>query len=500
MRIKKERIICMVKTDKRSTKYYIGSAIAILIMFFFGKIVPTWGSVAEVGVSVIGVFIGVIVAIFVTGDTLWPSIVAMAALTVHGYFPNFNKAISSVFGIGVVYGFFLITAMINCMNDAGTGESIASILLTRKMFQKKPLLLSYCFLMTFSIATNFMNTIGTMLLGFPILDSMLRTANVKPDTKYARFMNLGLFMAIALGFTYRSVVMPDINFRFEYFTKALEGTGVVVDYGFYTIFIILSGFTFFALYVLAMKYVFKCDFGGLTNLDFTTMPEIVNKAKMDKYQLTFIGAFAVFALSGLAPKSWTAVKAMGQYGILGLLCVALFFMKRKDKDGNVVMMFDLGKYLKTVPWSVALSLGIFSAIGSALGSDDCGIKQWLVDTVGEILKEGGSFSLVLICIVGCAALTHVFNNAATMTIFSALVAPLAAPFIADGSLDAALLMAAIVMCAQSGCLTMAASATAPILHTREGINNKFMFTGGLFMNALFIMTMLGMYLLFTTVL
>ena len=489
----------MVKIDKRGAKYYIGSIIAILIMFFFGKLVPTWGAVTEVGVGVIGVFLGIILAIFVTGDTLWPSVVAMAALTANGYFANFNAAISSVFGIGVVYGFFLITAVINCMNDSGTGEAIASILLTRKMFQRKPLLLSYCFLMTFSIATNFMNTVGTMLLGFPILDAMLKNANIKPNDKYARFMNLGLFMAIALGFTYRSVVMPDINFRFEYFTAALDGTGVVINYALYTVFLILAGFVFFALYVLAMKYVFKCDFGGLAEVDFTEMPEIVSKAKLDKYQLTFICAFVVFAVSGLAPASWTVIKKIGQYGILGLLCVLLFFLKRKDKDGNVVMMFDFGKYLKTVPWSVALSLGIFSAIGAALGSDVCGFKQWLVDTLGVALQDGGATSLALICIVGAACLTQVFNNSATMTIFAALVAPLVVPFAVDGSLDPALLLATIVMGAQSGCLTMAASATAPILHTREGINNKFIFTGGLFMELLFIFVMIALYFLFVAI-
>ena len=47
---------------------------------------------------------------------------------------------------------------------------------------------------------------------------------------------------------------------------------------------------------------------------------------------------------------------------------------------------------------------------------------------------------------------------------------------------------------------MAASATAPILHTREGVDNKFIFTGGLFMNFLFMAVMLGMYFLFTAVL
>ena len=489
----------MVKTDKRSTGYYIGAAAAIFVMFFFGKLVPTWSAVTPVGVGVLGVFLGVILAIFVTGDTLWPSVVAMAALTVNGYFANFNAAIGSVFGIPVVYGFFLVTAIINCMNDSGTGEAIASILLTRKVFQKKPLLLSYCFLMTFSIATNFMNTVGTLMLGFPILDSLLRSAHIKPQDRYAKFMNLGLFLAVCLGFTYRSVVMPDITFRFEYFTTALEGTGVTLNLGLYTVFLILSGFVFFALYVLAMKFVFRCDFGGLSEMDFTQMPEIVSKAKLDKYQLTFILAFVIFAVSGLAPASWTVVKSMGQYGILGLLCVLLFFLKRKDKDGNTVMMFDFGKYLKSVPWTVALSLGIFSAIGAALGSDACGVKQWLIEALGGILASGGSSSLALICIVGAAVLTQVFNNSATMTIFAALVAPLVVPFAVDGSLDPALLLATIVMGAQSGCLTMAASGTAPILHTREGIDNKFIFTGGLVMELLFILVMMAMYFLFVAI-
>lgn len=489
----------MGKPDNRGAKYYVGSVIAILIMFFFGKLVPTWGVVTEIGVGVIGVFLGVIIAIFVTGDTLWPSVVAMAALTVNGYFASFNNAIGSVFGLPVVYGFFLITAVINCMNDSGTGEAIASILLTRKVFQKKPLLLSYCFLVTFSIATNFMNTVGTLLLGFPILDAMLRAANVKPNDKYARFMNLGLFLAICLGFTYRSAVMPDINFRFEYFATALEGTDVVLSYGLYTVFLIVTGLTFFAVYVLAMKYIFKCDFGGLSNIDFTEMPEIMSKAKLDKYQLTFICAFILFAISGLAPASWTAVKAIGQYGILGLICVLLFFLKRKDKDGNTVMMFDFGKYLKTVPWSVALSLGIFSAIGAALGSDVCGFKQWLVDSLGVALADGGSTTLALICIIGASVLTQVFNNSATMTIFAALVAPLVVPFAVEGTLDPALLLATIVMGAQSGCLTMAASATAPILHTREGINNKFIFSSGLLVELMFIIVITLMYFLFVAI-
>lgn len=43
---------------------------------------------------------------------------------------------------------------------------------------------------------------------------------------------------------------------------------------------------------------------------------------------------------------------------------------------------------------------------------------------------------------------------------------------------------------------MAASGTAPLLHTREGIDNKFIWTGGLFMELLFIVVLFAMYLIF----
>ena len=359
--------------------------------------------------------------------------------------------------------------------------------LIRKFFQKRPLLLSYCFLITFAIATNFMNTVGTMVLGFPILESLLDRAGIKPTEKYSKFMNLGLFLAIVLGWTFRSAVMPDFAFRFDFFREALSGTGVSLNMLVYTVYEIVVVFVFFALFVLSMKYVFKCDFGKLSNTDSREIPEVVEKARLDKYQITFIVAFMIFAVSALVPKSWTVLSTIGQYGVLGVICMLLHFMKRKDADGNVVRLFHFDKYLKTVSWNIAIALGLFAVLGTAISSDACGIKQWLIDTVSGPLENSGSWSLAVIVIVGVACITHVFNNSATMTVFAALAAPLSVPFATSGALNPALLLATIPLGAQSGFLTMAASSTAPILHEREGIDNKFIWTGGLFMEILFIL-------------
>ncbi len=483
-------------TDNRGAKFYIGVVLALAIMFLFDKIVPTWGTVTTTGVCCIGVFLGVIVAVIFTGQVLWPTMAAMVALTLGGYFPTINAAISGIFGHSLVYSFFLVTALITAMNDMGTGEAIASILLTRKFFQKKPVLLSFCFLMVFAIAVNFMNTVGTMLLAFPILDAILDYAGVDRKEKYAKFMNLGIFLAISLGFTFRGADMPDFLVRVELFNTALEGTGYSVNLGLYTIFGILAVTVFFVLYVLAMKYLFKCDFGKLSDTDFREVGNLKEKAKLNKYQVLFLCGFLMFALFGLVPKSVATLSKVGQYGVLGLICMILSFLKRKDEDGNMVKLFDFQKYLKTVNWDIAMSLGLFSVIGTAIGSDVCGIKEWMIEAVSSILSNNGATAISVICIVGISLITHVFNNNATATIFASLAAPLAVSYVTAGTLNPALLLSSIAICSQSGFMTMAASGTAPLLHTREGIDSKFIWTCGAVMEIIFILVVLVMYFLF----
>ena len=465
-------------------------------MVLFGTIVQPWGAVTEIGVCCLGVFLGVIIAVIFTGETLWPTMVAMVVLTVGGYFKTIGAAISGIFGHQLVYGFFLVTALITAMNDIGAGEAIASILLTRKFFQKKPVLLSFCFLMVFAIAVNFMNTVGTLLLAFPILDSILAYAGISKKEKYSKFMNMGIFLAVSIGFTFRGAVMPDFLVRVDFFRAALEGTGININLGAYTVFGILTTTLFLFLYVLSMKYLFKCDFGKLASTDFREMEDLQKKAHLNKYQILFIAGFLVFALFGLIPKSFETLSKIGQYGILGLVCLTLSFLKRDDGNGNKVKLFDFGKYLKTVNWDIAMALGIFSVLGTAIGSDVCGIKQWLLDSVGSLLSNNGATMITIVCIVGISLITQVFNNNASATIFASLAAPLSVPFIMNRTLNPALLLSSIAICSQSGFMTMAASGTAPILHTREGIDNKFIWTCGLYTEILFILVTLVCYFLF----
>ena len=70
---------------KLDLKYIIWVCIGLVLMFFGGKIIPTWGTVTELGVNMICVFVALLVLITVTNETIWPSLAALVATIFHGY-------------------------------------------------------------------------------------------------------------------------------------------------------------------------------------------------------------------------------------------------------------------------------------------------------------------------------------------------------------------------------------------------------------------------------
>ena len=55
---------------KLDLKYIIWVCIGLVLMFFGGKIIPTWGTVTELGVNMICVFVALLVLITVTNETI----------------------------------------------------------------------------------------------------------------------------------------------------------------------------------------------------------------------------------------------------------------------------------------------------------------------------------------------------------------------------------------------------------------------------------------------
>ena len=77
----------LTTAEKRNklTAYPFITIISLFLMFGFGYVVKPWSSITEMGVRIIGVYLGVLLMLICTKEMLWPPILGMFALVIHGY-------------------------------------------------------------------------------------------------------------------------------------------------------------------------------------------------------------------------------------------------------------------------------------------------------------------------------------------------------------------------------------------------------------------------------
>ena len=95
---------------KKLTAYPFICALSVFLMFGFGYIVKPWSTVTDLGVKIIGVYLGVLLMLICTKEMLWPPILGMFALVCHGY-GSASQILQSWMGNTTVVMFLFILAL-----------------------------------------------------------------------------------------------------------------------------------------------------------------------------------------------------------------------------------------------------------------------------------------------------------------------------------------------------------------------------------------------------
>lgn len=449
---------------KLDLKYIIWVCIGLVLMFFGGKIIPTWGTVTELGVTMIGVFVGLLVLITATNETIWPSCAALVATIFHGYM-DAATAISNFVGTTVILQMIAITVICSALRETGAGQVLAKKMLTVKFIQGKPMAFTIMLLLTFLIADIVLSTFGGIIFSLAVFDSIRDALQLKKNDKYGQAMYIGLYLCGMLG----SSILPFSGMPLgitNAFNAAITGYGYSFDPVVYIVSALPVGICFVVLYSLSIRYLFRCDMSCLKDLDVSQLESMKNvSTKFNKLQIIYLLSFLVgigysFALI-LIPKtvSWYGKFAsISQAAWFVLVIVVLSIVKI---DGKPLM--NANKHFKEgAMWGMITAVGIFSILGGALASNDLGFKQWLTDVLGPMFSDMSWPVFVLLIVVVCAVITNFFSNMATGVIVSSLTAPFAAQY-ADAGINITVIGTAIAFTSMFAYLTYAAAGPAPLL-------------------------------------
>lgn len=468
------------KSSRKTATYWFWLVVGLFLMFLFGRVCPTWGPVTSTGVSMIGIFIGLLVLITSTGELIWPSLAALVATVLCGYMSG-TDAVASFMGTTTILQVIAILVICSALRETGAGKVIAKKVVTAKGIQGRPLLFTTCFLLAFLYADIFLDSFGGIIFSLTVFESIREALGYEKNDRYTQAMTLGLYLDGMLGaslipFTPMTLAITSA------FGAAAQPYGIVFSPAMYIVAAIIVGTVFMIVYSLMIKYVFRCDLDRLVDLNVDDIAALKDTSKkFNAVQIIYLVAFVfgiaysfvIHLLSKTSPV-YAALAPITQAVWFVMVIVILSIVKINGKP-----LMDAKKHFKEgANWGFICTIGMFMIIGGALSGNDLGVKAWLTGVMAPLFGNMPFPLFMFIIILICGIVTNFFSNMATGVIVSGIAMPFIAMYVAQGA-DASIIACAIAFTSMFAFMTYAAAGPAPILLGREGIETKFIWTKGL---------------------
>lgn len=474
-------------SKKKDITYWASTAIGLFLMFFFGKAFRPWAEITDMGMNILGIFLGMIIMFLGTGSMAWPSIIALFQVVMVGY-KTTSEAFSAFLGTSTTVQMLAYLAICEGLRASGAGAVIAKFIITRKFVKGRPVLFTFFFFLAFFIAGIFVPPTGGIIFAFSVWENIRDVLGYDKNDKYSKAVLVGLYISCMLG-VYTLPFKTMSSAVIKSFTASLGVESFAFNNGMYIVTTFFIGIALLLLYSIAIKVLFKCDLTPIKQLDIATMEGFDKESiKLNKKQCILLIFFALGVLYPLVmmfvPQTLVWYEKANSIGaaLWMLLMVALLGIVRID--GKNIFSVEKNLHDGTV-WGVITAVGVLAIVGNGLSDPNLGIRAWLTSLIGPLFSSISWPMFIFLCMFISVLVTNFFSNMVTGIIVATIAAPFCVGFM-DAGIDVSAVAIAIAFSIQMSYLTVAAYTAAPLLLGREDMSNKYIWTKGLVPIAIFL--------------
>lgn len=457
-------------SSKSTNRYttYIHVCIMFIIMIGVGYL-PTFGQVTDVGMKILGVFLGTLYGwLFI--DLLWPSLIGLVALGLTGFMTipeAFAGALASDIGIQVI----ITCIFAGALGKIGAVDVVSNWILTRKFLQKSPWLLILTLYLTIMI--------GTMLGAGLALIFMLWTLVLQAADRcgYSRKDPLVAFLLatiVILGFT-SSNIMPFKGSALLYLSFYIPVAGPI-DYVPFVIFALMYTLCLMAAFMLAARFIFRIDVSKFSLSDDEI--ERIRQIKITREQkigcVIMFAYFVVMFSPAFLPEEWGITTFISTMGLLGITTVALMLLAIVKKD-NGESVLKISECHQSIPWDIVWLICATTPLASAMESEESGIMTTIVSVLTPILTSMSFSVLIIVVIIVLGVLTQFTHN----IVLGAMFIPFLTEIALQTGGNSELLFMSILLILNCAYVTPAASMQAALVHGNEDVGKKAAYSWGL---------------------
>lgn len=449
----------MESSNKKTAKYYIFSAIGIAIMLFFGYL-PPFGTVTELGMKVLGIFIGAIWC-FSTVGCFWPALLALILFGTSGlYEGGVTATFAAAFGSDTWLFVLFVLAFAAMINNSGASKVIANNMASWKFTKGKPYAVSWVLLTIAYVVGALISVTPGIVITWAILYVMCEGYGYKPHDKYPTLMVIAITFAALMGQAALPFKAAPIMYM-NALTKATEGA-VTVSYAQFALVAIPMTYLAGISPLLAMKFIFRPDVSLIKNSDFVFTSDETKFNSEQKIFMLFLAAFFVLLfLPGIFTQAGGFIawlKTIGNTAICVLLLIIAGFVMKKNGTSFV----NLAKTFKDgIPWETMMILAFAVVATSAMTNAACGIKDQIAAWLTPLFGEGTGMGLFIFLVI---LLSAVITNFIGNLIVGLMFVPIIVAFATSAGISQNLVVA-IAVTTNMSLFLPSASPLAALLHS-----------------------------------
>lgn len=440
-------------------KYYIHAVIVLCFMLLF-RFLPPFGPLTELGMQILGIFIGCLWGWIATSNLIWPSILGWIALGVTTDYMTVNQALAAVFSNGTIILIIGLLLFAGVISSCGLTVNMSHALVNAKFAKGKPWVLSFMILMASFWSSALVSGIAGSLICFEFVYSITNQVGYKKRDSWPAMMIAGIIFAACIG----GALMPykqGVVASYGFLASASNGA-LTYNYGEYLIFGVIFSVISMGLYLIGCKYILKPDVKLFydAKYDLEELPELTDK---QKFVALLLGLLVMILLvPSFLPKQWLVSKiflGIGTSGLVFLVVALALFVK--DKAGE--NFFAIKDISPSVSWDLIIMVGTALTIGPALSSEGTGIRELFTGLLTPLCNGQGAYIFTFVLVVGILIGTNFINNA----VMGAIFIPIVAVVYADLGVNPIAVVALISFASNVALLLPSASPLGAILNANK---------------------------------
>jgi sodium-dependent dicarboxylate transporter 2/3/5 len=442
--------------SKKRTGYYINAAIGIALMFLFGYL-PNIGSVSDIGMTVLGILLGLI-WLWSTCDMGWPTFAALTALLLTGSMNAADLYVSAFSNFTTLFCLFMFIVILP-LADCGLFDYVTAWVLKRKLLQNKPWRLTAAIFLVCYVGNLLQGGFAVLLMLYSLVFKICDTVGMPKTHRWPGAMLMGITCVSVCATSSLPFLTGPL------FVMGLLSQTALAELPFltYILFSFFISLLLTLLYMAVMRFILRVDVSLLQEVDVAaqakSLPPMSKKQRAcTTLLLAYVVGIILVGSAGMMPAG--AIKTvLSNLGLIGLSWIFICIMLIGHVDGEPISSLkEMGA--KNL-WEAILIVLIGITVGNLMLNPDLGIGALLQQIASPLFGGLEAYLFTFVLLVLSLVLTNIFNNTVVLMLMAQVFAVYSASV---AGLNIFAVMAMMVFASNLAFLLPGASVMGAIVH------------------------------------